>query len=45
MSDVIDQYGLEDELVADESRLEQGYLAYSKIFGDLPPEAEDIPVE
>ena len=27
MADVIDQYGLEDELVAYESGLEQGYLA------------------
>ena len=45
MTDVIDQYGPEDELAADESGLEQGYLAYSKVFGDLPPEAEDISVE
>ena len=42
MTDVIGQYGLEDEFAADEPGLEQGYLAYCKVFGDLPPEAEDI---
>ena len=45
MTDIFDQYGLEDELPADEAGMEQGYADYSKIYGNLPPEADDVSVE
>ena len=45
MTDVIDQFGLEDEHPADDVGMDAGYADYVKIFGDLPPENEDISVE